>query len=600
MGTIKVLSEQIANKIAAGEVVERPASVVKELVENALDARATKISVLLKYGGKGLIRVKDNGHGMDRNDACSCILRHATSKISAAEEIETIQTLGFRGEALPSIAAVSRFTLTTRRAADETATKVVVTGGVVDATREEAAIPGTTIEVADLFYNTPARKKFLKSNPAEYAATLGIFDTLSLSRHDVSFSLSRDDKEIASYLKCDDLFERARQLFPPEYTEKLYPIAVEKQDFSVRGFVGSPENTRINRTGQKFFINRRPVQSIAFSIALSRAYEEFLQPRRFPVAILFFDIDPTYVDVNVHPTKREVRLQSERFFQDTLVKAIRTQLNKKGVFGGAPSPPPRAQYPERPRPSSGISFNSLKKIETETAGVKAPLSVREHAAAFTPKPFPAAGRGEQRPAMPERPHNPFGVERILGQVHGAYIVVETREGLGVFDQHAAHERVMYEELLGLFARRRCSSQQLLFPVVMHLNRREAAVMQECLEDLHKLGFSINPLGDGTVSVDAVPACMPEGDAAAIVTDTLHEVMEQPFGSGSWESSQHELAAILACKTYTVKAGKVLDEQEMSHLIERLGFTKNPHTCPHGRPTFFPVTKEEIEKRFKRT
>ena len=332
MGTIKTLSDLAANKIAAGEVVERPASVVKELIENALDAKANNISVSINHGGKSLIRVKDNGSGMDSEDAKACLQRHATSKIRNAEDIEGIDTLGFRGEAIPSIAAVSRFSLKTRTKEDDTATEVKIIGGKIDSINEAVSEPGTIIEVSDLFFNTPARKKFLKSDAAEYNAVANIFNTLALGCADVSFSLTRNNIEVASYPACDNLLNRIKQLHSAEFSENLRHIEVDKPDFKLSGYIGTPENTRVNRTGQKIFINKRPVQSASLSNALSRAYDEFLPHKRFPVAVLFLEIEPSFVDVNVHPAKREVRIRTEHFFADILVKTVKKELCEKGIF----------------------------------------------------------------------------------------------------------------------------------------------------------------------------------------------------------------------------------------------------------------------------
>jgi DNA mismatch repair protein MutL len=271
MGKIKVLSELVANKIAAGEVVERPASVVKELTENSLDAGAKNISVAVRHGGKSFVRVKDDGCGMDREDARTCLLRYATSKLSEAEEIQKIGTLGFRGEAIPSIAAVSRLSLITRQHGNDTATVLKVSGGVVESVSECVSGTGTVVEVSDLFFNTPARKKFLKSEAAEYNALAEVFNTLALSCKDVYFRLSRNGLETANYPACSDLLQRIQQLYSAEFAEKLYPIAVEKPDFKLTGYIGTPDNTRVNRTGQKFFINSRPVHSIGLSVALARA-----------------------------------------------------------------------------------------------------------------------------------------------------------------------------------------------------------------------------------------------------------------------------------------------------------------------------------------
>ncbi len=601
MGKIKVLSEFTANKIAAGEVVERPASVVKELMENSLDAGAREISVSVRHGGKSYISVKDDGQGMDREDARACLQRHATSKLSDAEEIERIETLGFRGEALPSIAAVSRFSLITRQQTDNTATLIKASGEVVEPAGECVSNPGTEIEVSDLFFNTPARRKFLKSDAAENNAIADVFNALSLSRSDVSFFLNRSGKEVANYSACRELLQRIEQVYSPDFTDKLSEIAVDKPDFRLTGYIGAPDYTRVNRTGQKFFINSRPVQSVSFSAALGRAYEEFLPQRRFPVAILFLEIDRGYVDVNAHPAKREVRIRSERFFQDVIIKAIQKVLNEKGFFYGKTVRPDNVFPSERLSYGQGpgkLSFHTMKDAtaEWEPENQKPGPSENTGADIFLKKhnvPEP-----HQDTIITPDNSNPFGVVNVLGQVLGTYIIAETEEGFAVFDQHAAHERILYEEILDSFTKNKTSSQQVMFPVTLHLNLQETPLMEEYMDNFHKTGFSINPLGGNTFSIDAVPAFMPETDPGSTIKDTLHELMERS-STRAWETRQQDFAAILACKTYSVKAGNLLDVKEMEHLIKRLGTKRNPHTCPHGRPTFFLMTKDELERRFKR-
>ncbi|MEI6127502.1 MAG: DNA mismatch repair endonuclease MutL [Pseudomonadota bacterium] len=603
MGKIHVLSELVANKIAAGEVVERPASIIKELIENALDAGSKNISVTIGYGGKSHIKIKDDGCGMDREDAQACILRHATSKIVAAEDIERIGTLGFRGEALPSIASVSRFTLTTRQPGEQTATSIKISGGAIEAVRECVSEPGTTIEVSDLFYNTPARKKFLKSDAAEYNAIAEIFDTLALSRKDVGFFLFKNSIAAADYPARTDMLDRIEQIYSPEFKEKLYGVTVEKPDFKLTGYVGTPDNTRINRTGQKFFINNRPVQAISLSSALSRAYEEFLEHRRFPVAVLFLDIDCSYVDANVHPAKREVRIRNERFFQDIIVQAIKKELQHRGgcLEGAAKSS--AASFPETscyaPGPGSRISFHTLNEAAAEWK-VSAPPAEIFRDNIFSPPSSPAYGQASISNAINRNTgeENQFKNIKIIGQALGTYIIAEQGETLAVFDQHAAHERILYEELLAALSTSAQSSQKIIFPLTLHLTLQETPLMEKYREDFESLGFNINPLGGGTFSVDAVPSCMTDKDAGTIIKDTLHELMESQTPK-SWETRRQTLAATLACKTYAVKAGKHLDIQEMEHLIQKLGTKNNPLVCPHGRPTFFLITKDDLERRFKR-
>lgn len=599
MGIIKILPELIANKIAAGEVVERPASIVKELIENSLDAGARSIAVSVGYGGKGLIQVRDDGCGMDAGDARACLLRHATSKIRDAADIEAIATLGFRGEALPSIASVSRLTLTTRRAGDATATVITTAGGVVESESQSTAEPGTTVEVADLFFNTPARRKFLKSDPAEYTAIAEVFSTISLSRSSVSFTLRRNNKPAADYPACAGLRERICQIYPAEISDKLYPVTLDKTDFKLSGFVGAPDYTRVNRTGQKFFINGRPVQSPGLSMALMRAYDAFLPRGRFPVAFLFLDIDPSFVDVNVHPAKREVRLRTESYFQDVLVKAVKQELHGRGFFLEEPSCaiPQQSVY----RPAAAVKpTGNVRLLKEDSAGWSLPdPSPPAAQAGMEIQSQPAAVRLEDAISRQSAGAGIFSSVRVTGQVLGIYILAEKDGELMVFDQHAAHERILYEELLASFLQNTDASQKMIFPSTLHLDLQEGPVLEETLGYFQKLGFGINPLGGGSFSIDGVPACITDTNPARLIHDSIHELLDGAAAK-AFESRVQELAAILACKTYAIKAGKALSLPEMEHLIKRLGRAENPHICPHGRPTFFIMSRQELDRRFKRT
>lgn len=595
MGTIKVLPERVANKIAAGEVVERPASVVKELVENALDAGARAISITISHGGKSLVRVKDDGCGMDREDAQACLQRHATSKLSDVDEIETIATLGFRGEALPSIAAVARLTLATRPHGDETATLVKAAGSVIESVSSCVAEVGTSVEITDLFFNTPARRKFLKSDVAEYSAVLEAFQALCLARSDVTFTLARQASPGAAYPACPNLLQRLIQLYGPEFAEKLRPLAVEQHELRVTGYIGTPDHTRVNRTGQKFFVNGRPIHSPYLSSALGRAYEEFVPQKRFPVAVLFLDIDRPLVDVNVHPAKREIRIRNEHFFYDVLVKAIQRELRAHGFFALSRPEAPGMGIHTRAYPAAGqLPLPALKESVAAWKTMQQPEPFALHKAR---DPFPVhhESPAENLPGAGA----PLGCIRILGQVLDAYIIAEAEDGCLILDQHAAHERVLYEEILKRLIKEQSPSQHMIFPLHLHLELQEIPVMEAYQEDFRKIGFGLNHLGKGTFSIDAVPVFLTDGDVLQTIRDTLHELLERPEPR-SYELRQQALAATLACKVRAIKAGRVLQVQEMEHLIRRLAATGNPHVCPHGRPTFFLVTRQELEKRLKRT
>lgn len=597
MGTIKILPEVVANRIAAGEVIERPASVVKELVENAIDAGATRIGVTVSYGGKRYIRVQDNGCGMDREDAQLCLVRHATSKIATAEDIQHIATLGFRGEALPSIAAVSRLSLTTRTADAPTATRVSGTGGVIESVSETVAEPGTTVEVADLFFNTPARKKFLRSDAAEYTAIAEVFDTLALSRRDIAFSLSNNNVVAASYPAAQDLRERIIHVYDEHIANQMLPVQYAAPGLVLSGYIGLPDLSRVNRTGQKFFINTRPVQSFALSMALSRAYEKFLEKGRFPVGILFIDIDEAAIDVNVHPAKREVRIRNERVLIDQIAHVLKKELHRARGSQPASSAAPAPLKPTFHEHSAVSSGPTLQLLREQAAEWQTPPEVP-----VPDTPVRDAPLFQERSVenMDQEPggDNFFSRMTILGQVLNAYILARCDDGIVIIDQHATHERIVFESLLRASLQRQPVSQTMLFPATLHLTLQEAHLMEAYLPEFQLLGFSISSLGGMSFLIDAVPACIGGSDPVELIRDCLHELMEgSPLRS--FASRQESLAALVACKTYAVKAGKPLSHQEMETLIKQLGRQENPQVCPHGRPTYFIVSRHEIERRLKR-
>lgn len=598
MGSIQVLSDLVINKIAAGEVVERPASVVKELLDNALDAGAQAISVTVSHGGKSQVRVTDDGSGMDAADARACLIRHATSKISTLEDIQGIATMGFRGEAMASIASVSRLTIITRTADADTSTIVQTAGGESPEISQGVHAKGTTIVVGDLFYNTPARRRFLKSDAAEYAAIADMFSTLALSRPDISFVLQKNDLVAAQYPACSTRRERVVQVLGDEFAENVHDFEMSAGDFTVQGFLGSPDYTRVNRTGQKLFINGRPIVSPAINNALSRAYDEFLPARRFPVAVLFFYISADNIDVNVHPAKREVRIRNERIFIEQITSAVRAELRKRGFYIQPEAAPAVSSFSDFRASEPRASFGRESDEDTGWRVPSAPRSFSGRSDVFVDGPVPRMSAA-QALIETEEQELPFDMIKILGQLHACYLVAESHDGFFLIDQHAAHERIVYENLLVAMHSKKPVAQQLLFPATLNLGEQEAVVLQQDLELFEAMGFDVEDLGNGSFSIQAVPGCLMDSDAESLLTDCVHELLERS-PPGSFDSRTQELAAVLACKTHAVKAGRALDTTEQLHLIRRLGACANPHTCPHGRPTFIRISRAEIEKRFLRT
>ncbi len=592
MGIIRVLPEGLTNKIAAGEVVERPASVVKELMENALDAQAARIAVSIKHGGKSLIRVSDNGTGMEHEDALLCVKSHTTSKIREVEDIFSIASLGFRGEALASIAAVSRLTLSTRERSQPVGTEIQLAGGTVERVREAGIPVGTTVEVSDLFFNTPARKKFLKGERAEYAAIADAITTTSLAHPGVAFKLSRDDDPIFEYPRASNLKERILQTHYRQWDAYLLPLDAARGGVTLQGYIARAELARTNRTAQLFFINRRPVKSIPLSYALQRGYEGYLPAGSFPVAIIMLTLDPALVDVNVHPTKREVRLQDERFVLDQLTYAVRELLH---------------QADHAPSISFTYRLDKNKKYAGGAGDVPPYTAVKEGKTAADL--FSSPGEGQSTLPLPRESDQPVAVtppgaapslkvKVLLGQIGLSYLIAETDEGLIIIDQHAAHERIIFEEILAAMESSEPATQPLLFPVTLELGFKESQLLEEYLPLLAGSGFVIRHLGGNTYCVDAAPACLHDPGAREIIGEFLHQA-----GEGREERSLQErrenTARILACKTRTVKANAPLSREEMEHLIRRLEQTNIPFTCPHGRPTIIKVTLNALDKQFKR-
>jgi DNA mismatch repair protein MutL len=589
MGMIRVLPEQVVNKIAAGEVIERPSSVVKELIENSLDAQANMISISIRHGGKSFIKVVDNGVGMDRADAELCIRSHATSKIKEPEDIFNISSLGFRGEALSSIAAVSRVTLRTKNGSQQVGTEIEATGGKIESIKEKGTPVGTSLEISDLFFNTPVRRKFLKGERGEYASIADVITTISLAHPHVAFKLHKDGELIFDYPPCAHLRERLLTTHYREWVKYLLPLDFKSGGVNIGGYIAKAELSRINRTAQLFFINKRPVKSLTLSYGLQRAYQGLLAQGHFPVAIIFFEVDPSTVDANIHPTKREVRLQNERIIQEHFVRCVREILHKcdhspKVSFS---YPLDRGRTYSKKSVSKSFDFKELKeKVER---GADYPETVQEN----TP-PHHMAREPEE--SMWFDKNKKLKVITPLGQIRGSYIIAETEEGLIVLDQHAAHERIIFEKILGSFEREDATSQALLLPVMIELSFKEAQLLEEHLDLLTTVGFSITHLGKNTFCVDATPAWLGNVEAKDVIQSFLHEAVE---GKGPLNDRKENVAKILACKSRAIKANEKLSPEEMEQLVNSLEGTKQPFTCPHGRPTLIKFTMHDLEKHFRR-
>jgi DNA mismatch repair protein MutL len=563
---IRVLSEDVSRKIAAGEVVERPAAVVKELVENALDAGASRISVEVRGGGLAAITVTDDGEGMSAQDALLAFERHATSKISRAEDLFSVTTLGFRGEALPSIAAVSRVELTSQTKDARAGTLVRLEAGNVVGSGEVGRPAGTTIQVRDLFYNTPARRKFLRSPQSELRRVVQEMMAFALAYPEVAFRLEHDGRELLQVSRAARRVDRIQQVYGSKLAAGLLAGGGKEAGVELEAYLGRPELGSGVRGEQQVFMNRRHIQSRPLVHAVNQAYGPQISEKHPPV-LLFLTVEPRLVDVNVHPTKREVRFSSESQVYELVLQTARRILAREGIqISGSGMTP----LTVRDRP-----------VEPYAAGTQAHLDLVAGGGAH----------GESRPETGTRAENTPPV--ALWQLHNTYILAQVRGGMVIVDQHAAHERVLYEQMTGSGSSGR--GQQLLFPEVLELSPAEWMALEEYLAVFQQLGFTIRIFGGRSAVVEAVPASLKHTSAGLLVRETLDELAQT--GSPP-DEKLHTSATIFACRG-AIKAGDPLSLTEMNLMVDQLFATEIPYACPHGRPTMFKISLEELERRFGR-
>ncbi len=677
MNRIRLLPEQVANQIAAGEVIERPASVVKELVENSLDAQATRVTVEIQAGGRSLVRVVDDGFGMSRDDALLCLERHATSKIRRAEDLAAIATMGFRGEALPSIASVSRFTLITRERDSESpeGAQIVINGGKILEVKTAGSAPGTSVEVRQLFSNLPARRKFLRTEETESAHIQHYLTLAALAYPEVAFTFQRDGRLVWQLpdvktgsdapARLAALRERLRALYGSEqklltldYTEAL-PSADEAEDPSctpsdsglrtpnlhVWGFIGAPGVSRSTREDQHLFVNRRPVENRGLNFALLEGYHTALMKGRYPVACLFLEIDPAAVDVNIHPAKREVKFHREAEARRLVAQAVRQTLldfHTVNPEPGSPKPAGKGQQPAVAEPLAARitgptaqaalpNFPAALKPEPE----QPPEPSAQQPAlrmGFAPVPLPAgptasppspdASRTLHPPAphvtdvsqaphlTPPPPSPPRSVPtgepvpllhvplRLVGVIGKLYVVLESDRGLVLLDQHAAHERILFEQMLNRLERHdQAPSQRLLLPETVELSARDASFLREQLPALTRLGVGLSEFGERTFLLDALPPFVKVSDARRFVLELVDELKAAGRELNSLRLGEQTVAKTV-CR-HAVKANDPLAGRELEHLIEDLRQCAMPYTCPHGRPTLIEMNFRELEKKFGR-
>jgi DNA mismatch repair protein MutL len=593
MGRVQTLPEAVISHIAAGEVIERPASVLKELLENALDAQAHSIKVMVQGGGTELLQVDDDGLGMDAEDAVHCFTRHATSKIRALDDLEHITTLGFRGEALPSIATVSRLQLISRCAHEPLGTRVVLAGGTLLETEACGAPPGTSIRVSDLFYNTPARLKFLKQPSTEAGHIAHCFTTLALAAPTVHMTLHLNGRLHMQAPAAAGLGERLEILFGIDFQDQVLAVEYHASDLQVCGYIAKATLHRATRRQQFFFINGRAVQNRMLSHALYEAYRTLLPRDRHPVACLLLTLPASEVDVNVHPAKLEVRFRQEARIYDRLRRLFQQRL-LDSVAGPSIALPPA---PQSAAPCAPAVLSRAVPMMWQAPTTRPELQEEHRLGRSTPAlaqeltlhaGYPEAGRAILE-GMP------------LGQLHNTYIVLQYAEGVFLVDQHAAHERVLYERLRTRLHDGPFEAQQVLFPATLDLGATDPEWIASCLPRLATLGFTLEPFGGTTYRLPSVPAILAERDYAAALMDVL-EILRSPAADEMLDEGLprvfHHLLTVMACHG-AIRAHQRLHDNEIRALLHDLAGTTMPFTCPHGRPVLLHIALADIEKKFLR-
>ena len=592
MSAIRVLPELLINQIAAGEVIERPASALKELLENSLDAGAQAISVELAAGGVKLVSVTDDGSGIDRDDLKLALARHATSKIASLDDLEHVGSLGFRGEALASIASVSRMELTSRRSDDRHAWRVASEGPTLTAP-EPATLPrGTRIDVRELYFNTPARRKFLKSEQTEFAHCEEAFRRIALSRPDVAFSLTHNGR-VRLQVKPQPLAARVAAVLGEDFGAGALEVEESGGQIAIRGAISAPSHARGTRDAQYFFVNGRCIRDKLVAHAIRQAYADVLHHDRHPAFVLFLDIDPQLVDVNVHPAKAEVRFRDSRAVHQFIFHALHKTLSRPAGDSAVGLPPapaishtpyqPSAQAPSMPqyRAQGAMSLGVA-----QPAGAYATLFAPQAAATTLAPPPPLPPTGDEHP-----------LGYALAQLAGIYILAENSKGLIIIDMHAAHERIMYEKLKNALDGQAIPMQPLLVPVHFNAEALDVATAEDELEALQGLGFDIAPAGPGALIVRGVPALLADADAQALALDVLHEVRE--YGASRIATERrNELLGTMACHA-AVRANRKLTVPEMNALLRDMEATERSGQCNHGRPTWHAFSVADLDRLFRR-
>ena len=625
MAKITRLPDIVANKISAGEVVQRPASVVKELLENCIDAGADKITVAIKDAGKELIRIVDNGAGMVREDALLCVERFATSKITSVDDLDSLLSLGFRGEALASISSVSHFELKTRTVKETLGLRLRYEGGLLVEESGVQGEQGTTISVRNLFYNVPARRKFLKSNATEYQHIFEIVKSFVLAYPDIEWRMYSDDEELF-HIKTPDILERLNVFYGNDFASSMIEISEENDYLSVRGFLGKPVMQKRRKLEQYFFVNRRVVQNRMLSQAVQQAYGDLLVERQTPFVLLFLGIDPSRVDVNVHPSKLEIRFDDERSVRNMFYPVIKRAIQlhdfspdliatERDAFNALPSRESAfKKLAFQEIPSRSLTTDDLYAHYREGAlhEPSTPKSASQQQwDMFSPPPFAVnAGMGGElqegdevlsslllsRFNDDEVIPNPKESEPKIWQLHNKYLICQIKTGVMIIDQHVAHERVLYERAVDVMNQNVPNSQQLLFPQKVEFRMWEYEVFEEIREDLDRLGFNLRKFGKQTVMIEGVPQDVKPGTEVTILQDMIAEYQDN--ASRLKLDKRDNLAKSYSCRN-AIMAGQKLSLEEMRTLIDNLFATREPYSCPHGRSVIIKLSLDQLDRMFGR-
>jgi DNA mismatch repair protein MutL len=598
MSIIKILPDNLVNQIAAGEVVERPASVVKELIENSLDAGATSVEVEVKDGGKSFIKIFDDGKGMSKEDLELAVQRHATSKITDEKDLWKIKTMGFRGEALASISSVSKMTIKSAKEGDVSGYQLEIDGGDIKSISEAAMNRGTQIEIHDLFFNTPARKKYLKRDSTELSHITSVLNKVALANPGIALKLVHNNKVVFDFPKSSDLISRIADSFGSTTAEAMIPVFYGSSVFQIDGYIGKPLLSRSTAQHQYFFVNGRPIQNFLFAARIKDAYKTMLMEHKKPIFVINITIDPSLIDVNVHPRKIEVKFEDQQAMVKAVYGCVKVALEKANLI-------PKG-------------FSESRNYTADRFPVAEPRSANSNSQGFNmggnfSGSF-GSGNSEQldrvvRQTLVQDSFNledrtPAGIEEDRGgkiksitQISNSYIVAENDEGLILIDQHAAHEKVRYEELMDQYENQEKSVQALLTPMNIEFSAEEIPLVEDSKEILKSLGFEIEPFGGNTYVIYAVPSCLVSEDIDDVIKGVLDDVKQGRMASNV-QGKVEEVLTYMSCRT-AIKFGQSLSLVEMQSLVEQLDTLKRPFTCPHGRPTMISLTLGELEKMFGR-